>query len=56
MKTYHGWVKKEVNENFDVLMGCFDGAEVCELVGSYILLQLNQVLNTTQLGYIEMMF
>ena len=24
-------------------MGCFDGAEVCELVGSYILQQLSQV-------------
>ena len=30
------WVKKEGNENFDVPMGCFDDAEVCELVGSYI--------------------
>ena len=33
------WVKKD----FDVLVGCFDGAEVCELVGSYILLQLSQL-------------
>ena len=24
-------------------MGCFDGAEVCELLGSYILLQLSQL-------------
>ena len=24
-------------------MGCFDGAEVCELVGSYILQQLSQL-------------
>ena len=28
------WVKKEGNEDFDVPMGCFDDAEVCELVGS----------------------
>ena len=28
------WVKKEGD---DVPMGCFDGAKVCELVGSYIL-------------------
>ena len=31
------WLKKSVNEEFDVPMGCFDGAEVCELVGLYIL-------------------
>ena len=26
-------LKKFGNEDFDVPMGCFDGAEVCELVG-----------------------
>ena len=31
------WLKKSVNEEFDVPMECFDGAEVCELVGVYIL-------------------
>ena len=30
------WVKKTPN-NFDVPMGAFDGAEVCELVGLYLL-------------------
>ena len=30
------WVKKD-NPNFDVTMGSFDGAEVCELVGLYLL-------------------
>ena len=49
------WVKKEGSEDFVVPMGCFNGAEVCELVGSYILQQFSQLLNTTQLGYIEMM-
>ena len=29
--------KKESNKDFDVTMGSFDGAEVCELVGLYIL-------------------
>ena len=29
------WVKKE-DENFDVTMGAYDGAEVCELVGIYL--------------------
>ena len=27
------WLKKSGNEEFDVPMGCFDGVEVCELVG-----------------------
>ena len=31
------WVKKTGNENFDVPMGCYNGAEVCELVVSFIL-------------------
>ena len=26
------WIKKEGNEDFDVHMSCFDGAEVCELI------------------------
>ena len=30
------WVKKSGTEDFDVLMGCYDGAEVCQLVGSYM--------------------
>ena len=30
------WVKKN-NESFDVTMGAFDGAEICELVGCYLL-------------------
>ena len=30
-------LKKFGNEDFDVPVGCFDGAEVCELVGSFIL-------------------
>ena len=31
------WTKKESNKDFDITMGSFDGAEVCELVGLYIL-------------------
>ena len=34
------WVKKDGSEDFDVPMGCFDGAEVCELVGTFILNRL----------------
>ena len=38
------WLKKSGNEEFDVPMGCFDGAEVCELVGVYILHLLRTVM------------
>ena len=31
------WVKKG-ERNFDVSMGAYDGAEVCELIGSFMLL------------------
>ena len=36
----HTWIKKE-GGLFDVTMGAFDGAEVCELVGNYLLYQLS---------------
>ena len=39
MRTHPG-SKKEGNEDFDAPTGCFDGAEVFELVGTYILNQL----------------
>ena len=42
--------KREGNKNFDVPMGCFDGAEVCELVGTYILSQLNLVFENENVG------
>ena len=38
------WLKKFGNKDFDVPMGCFDGAEVCELVGSSILTKFCDVL------------
>ena len=31
------WIKKIEDQDFDVVMGSFDGAELCELVGLYIL-------------------
>ena len=34
------WIKKE-SELFDVMMGAYDGAEVCELVGIFIRYQLS---------------
>ena len=44
------WVKKDGNKDFDVPMGCFDGAEICELVGSFILNQLQSVLDKNDIG------
>ena len=31
------WIKKGGNHNFDVMMGSYDGAEICKLVDLYIL-------------------
>ena len=38
-KNNEVWIKKSDNDNniFDVTMGSFDGAEICELVGLYML-------------------
>ena len=44
------WLKKSGNEEFDVSMGCFDGAEVCELVGIYILHLLRTVMRNENIG------
>ena len=44
------WLKKFGNEYFAVPMGCFDGAEVCELVGSLILTKLCNVLQRENVG------
>ena len=29
------WIKNSGDEDFNVPMSCFDGAETCELVGTY---------------------
>ena len=44
------WVKKLGNQNFDVPMGCYDGAELCELVGSFILNKLTSIVNKSDIG------
>ena len=44
------WVKKEGNEDFDIPMGCFDGAEVCKLVGTYILNHLKDTFQHHSVG------
>ena len=42
------WIKK--NGYFDVTMGAFDGAELCELVGLFILSKLETVIEPQHLG------
>ena len=44
------WVKKEGHEDFDILMGCYDGAEICKLVGIYIQNKLCQLLTKKDFG------
>ena len=44
------WVKKDGNEMFDVTMGSFDGAEVCELVGLYLLSKIANVPGIESVG------
>ena len=44
------WVKKTGNEDFHVPMGCYDGAEISELVGSFILNKLRSIINKSNVG------
>ena len=41
---------EKTNNCFDVTMGSYDGAEVCELVGLYILDELSKFLNKNDVG------
>jgi hypothetical protein len=38
--TNYPWVKRNTNSTFDVTMGSFDGAQVCELIGLFVLNKL----------------
>ena len=44
------WVKKEGNEDFDISMGCYDGAKICKLVGIYIQNKLCKLMNKKNFG------
>ena len=39
------WVKKEIDEDFDVPMGCYNGAEDCEILESYLWNLLGNILD-----------
>ena len=43
-------VKKDDDEDFDVLMGGNDGAEICEVIGTYLLYQINNVISNENIG------
>ena len=44
------WIKKGSNPMFDVTMGSFDGAEICELIGLYLLDKLSNLIGKDQIG------
>ena len=44
------WIKKSGYEDFDIPMGCFDGTDICELVGSYIQSKLTDTMNKEDVG------
>ena len=46
--AFFGWfvLQKKGNATFDVKMGSYDGAETCELVGSFLLSQLQDFTET----------
>ena len=44
------WKKKNINICFDVIMGSYDGAEICELVGTYILSLLSKFIDKNNGG------
>ena len=44
------WQKKHSVDPFDVTMGSADGAETCELIGTYILNQINAIIPNHEIG------
>ena len=44
------WMKKDSNSTFDVTMGSYDGAEICELVGAFLLNKLVPHIEKSSIG------
>ena len=44
------WVKRSGNKDFDVPMVSYDSAEVCELVGAFLLNNLSHAIDKTSVG------
>ena len=50
---YHNgepWTKKSDETDFDVPMGSYDGAELCELVGAFMLTEISKVIEQADIG------
>ena len=43
-------VKKGSDEDFDVPMECYDGTEICKLIGTYLLYQINNIIWKENIG------
>ena len=48
--NYKPWIKKDSNGDFDVTMGSYDGAEVCELAGLFMLNELSKKFDKDNIG------
>ena len=46
----HPWEKKSGDTDFDIPMGCYDGAEVFQLVGIYILNKSSNIIDKDSIG------
>ena len=44
------WIKTSNDNDFDVPMGSFDGAEICELVGTFMLSEITKVVTKEDIG------
>ena len=44
------WTKKEIKKQFDVSLGAFDGAKLCELIGLCIISTINESINFESFG------
>ena len=46
-------VRKGGDKHFDVAIGCHYGVEICELIGTYLLNQINNVISKGSIGLIR---
>ena len=44
------WMKKSCDQDFDDPMGCFDGAEVCDTTGLFLLHRLSHIVKKSDIG------
>ena len=44
------WIKKGEGGNFDISIGAYDGAEICELVGCVLLYSINKIMDPSSHG------